>query len=239
MALRYEGLVTPVRVKIALTLAVVYPIALYVPCAASSHNWSPEHPCMFALVFPPWTVHVVVAHVYVVLVAVVILYVLILRQALGHQRRIAAQHNAGHTDDNQLQATSIRDGIEVMKHFALIIGVFVFTMLPFFILTQVIVHDPAKYLANNVVSNIYTVSQFALITNNFINPVIYALKFKSYRSAFRTLIRCSSPAEWYKYYIYEYIHNAVVTNISLSIGDERFAETINGASLTHSRQIMT
>ena len=195
MALRYEELVSPGRVKAALTLAIGYPVVLLILFTLSSYHWRPSLPCIAASVFPPWTIHVLAGHVYLVLTAVAVLYILILQQAYAHKQRIALQNKVGCNGGNQLQNLPMSEKLGVVKNFALIVGVFAFSILPLIILSQIIVYNPSRYLQNAHMSNIYTASTFALVTHNFINPIIYALKFESYQKAFKILLGNKSSSE--------------------------------------------
>ena len=192
MALRYEELVTPGRVKVALVSAVAYPMILMIPAALAEHNYSPSLPCLFPTVFSPGLVHMVAVHVEVTLVAIAVIYIRILHQAYAHRRRINARSNLGQPGEDQAQSNTMREGLKVIKIFALIIGVFAASLLPFFILSQIIVYDPKNYLMIPAVAMMWPVAALMLIINNFINPVIYALKFNTYRMAFKTLLGCTN-----------------------------------------------
>ena len=117
---------------------------------------------------------------------------MILKQAYNHKRRIAIQVERGQAEHQPEQSTSMRQGLEVIKSFALIIGVFAFSLLPAFIVSQYISHDPMKYLVKPGIGYVIIVSNTALLSNNIVNPIIYALKFKAYKKAFKALIRCKS-----------------------------------------------
>ena len=192
MALRYEELVTPGRVTVALVFAVAYPMTLVIPMALAEHIYSPSLPCLFPTVFSPGIVHIIAVHVEVTLVVIAVVYIKILHQAYAHRRHITARSNLGQPGEDQAQANTMREGLEVIKIFALIIGVFAASLLPFFILSQIIVHDPENYLMIPAVAMMWPVVALMLVVNNFINPVIYALKFKTYPMSFKTLLGCTN-----------------------------------------------
>ena len=192
MALRYEELVTPGRVTVALMIAVAYPLVLMVPAALAEHIYDPSLPCLVPTVFPPWVVHLVAVHVEVALVTIAVIYIKILHQAYSHRRRITVCSNLGQPNGDEAQSKIIQGGLEVMKNFALIIGLFAASLLPFFILSQIIVYDPQKYFMIPEVNKMWSVVALILVINNFINPVIYALKFTTYRRAFKMLLGCNT-----------------------------------------------
>ena len=192
MALRYDELVTPFRVRVALVSVVIYPLILMVPMALAQHRWSPTMPCLFAVIFPPWIVHMAAGHVEMVLVLIAILYIKILNQAYGHKRRIAIQSDTGQAEHHTPLSKSVRRGLGVIKSFALVIGVFAFSLLPVFIVSQFIAHDPMRHLLEPGIGYLIIVCNVALLSNNMINPIIYALKFKVYKKAFNSLLRCNT-----------------------------------------------
>ena len=192
MALRYDQLVTPFRVRVVLVSAIIYPMLLMVPMALAHHGWSAALPCIFPVVFPPWVVHMVAGHIEMILVLIAVLCIMILKQAYGHKRRIAIQFDRGQTEQQAGQSGSMRHGLEVIKSFALIIGVFALSLLPSFMASQYVSHDPMRRLMSPGIGYIFIVSNTALITNNMINPIIYALKFKAYKKAFKALLGCKT-----------------------------------------------
>ena len=187
MALRYDELVTPFRVRVAVMSAIIYPLLLMIPMALAQHRWSPTRPCIFPVIFPPWVVHMAAGHVEIVLVLIAILYIMILKQAYGHKRRIAIQIDRGQSEQTG-PSTSMRQGLEVIKSFALIIGVFVLSLMPGFILSQYVSHDPMRQLANPGIGYLFILTNVTLFANNIINPIIYAFTFKAYKKAFKTLL---------------------------------------------------
>ena len=192
MALRYEELVTLGRVKVALVFAVAYPMILMIPAGLADHIYNPSLPCIFVTVFSPWVVHMVAVHAEVALVVIAVIYIKILHKAYAHRRRITARGNLGQPSEDQAQSNSMQDGLAVIKSFAVIIGVFATSFLPFFILSHIIVYDPEKYLMMPGVAMMWSVLGLMLVVNNFINPVIYALKFNTYRVAFKILLGCTN-----------------------------------------------
>ena len=181
-ALRYHELVTPARVRTYLVFAVAYPSALVFPLAYTQYidNRNPLLPCYYPLVFRPWVIHLVAAHVELSVIALFTIYIAILDQAYRQKRRTASMNG----ERQRASSESSLKGLPVIRQFALIISVFTSTLMPYYIMSHFIAEEPVRYMTNPVASNIFQVMVICLISNNIINPIIYALKFKNYRNAF-------------------------------------------------------
>ena len=56
--------------------------------------------------------------------------------------------------------------------------------------------QPVQFMTNPVTASIFQVMVITLITNNIINPIIYALKFRNYRKAFKIILGFKVNDQW-------------------------------------------
>ena len=66
---------------------------------------------------------------------------------------------------------------------------------PFMVLCNVVSYNPIYYLRKPVIGLVHRICLYMVSMNCMVNPIIYALRFKSFRRGFKLVCSCSSDDE--------------------------------------------
>ena len=133
------------------------------------------------------------------LAVMVVMHALVLRVAWGHARAVVAQQQATGQQNNSNTLRFVKE-LKAAKTLAIVIGAFLVCWFPFFVLlltdlwsTNIKKLDEDTQLGLN-----YAFNYVLPITNSALNPVIYAVFNKAFRSAFKSILTpcncCKSPS---------------------------------------------
>ena len=182
---------------VTLTCVFIVAYSAIIPTwmALGYHSWKPRGLCAFITTCPPWATVVLSCHTFVLMIAISFVYQRILHEALRIKRQIHAnvpeslEHN---NDPNQSQtetdATRLRDNLNVIKNFAIIVGTSFSVWLPHAVVSTFLSYQPLLYLAQKHIQ----IALFAMATSQalipVLNPIIYATRLKWFKQLLRYVI---------------------------------------------------
>ena len=158
------------------------------------HRYSRRGMCALFTLLPTWGTVFLSCHTYVLMAAVGFVYQRILREALRIKRQInasvpeSAESNATNASEADTDATRLRDNLNVIKNFAIIVGTSFLVWLPHAMLSMFLCYQPLKSLRQGGVAISIGVMALAAALIPVLNPIIYATRLKWFRVLMRYVI---------------------------------------------------
>ncbi|XP_076464099.1 histamine H2 receptor-like [Babylonia areolata] len=177
------------NVAVALTILWTYVLVLSSLPLMGWNHWAPDKQCNFYTTLPK--AYVVLAAYLTVAVCTVassILYAKIFATVLKHKRKIHAQTVAGKQERQWLERE-----VKSTRLSAVIFLLFIIFWSPYFCV------GPLKYssLSQEIVEIIKNATLMLAFANSMVNPVVYSLLQKKFRTAY-TLLLTTRFTQWYE-----------------------------------------
>lgn len=195
---RFLAVVIPLRYKSVMTKRVIFPIIAFLWIFSTIFGFIPF--MGWRTVIPPkhssglfCQVPLNLAQGYIITVCVVALfpsifvlaaYIKIFKTACHHELRIAAAVNSVFRNQNDPKLNIIKE-TKAAKMVALVLGTFIFTWAPLFVIMIV-----DTTLNNTVNSYVYAGGVIFATLNSALNPLLYASMNSEFRDTFKMFLTC-------------------------------------------------
>ena len=199
----YTSWATKKTVSCICVFIVAYSAIIPTWMALGYHRYSPRGICAPFTLLPTWGTMFLSCHTYVLMAAIGFVYQRILREALRIKRQINAaapesvegNFNNAHQSQTDTDATRMRDNINVIKNFAIIVGTSFLVWLPYAMVSSYLCYQPLKSLYQTHVAIWIVVMALASAMIPVLNPIIYATRLKWFRVLMRYVIGSISYRE--------------------------------------------
>ena len=152
--------------------------------------------CDILLIFYPLFIQVMFAgHIFGGVVVIGFLYCKILRTAIKQRQKIDIDNVAG-TESGKSKITKLKKDARAAKNIALVIGVYASCLCPVTLIYLVSytydLENEETYVAftKSYIEFLRTIFTLLAIFNSCLNPIIYGLRMKTFKNAYKKLLGC-------------------------------------------------
>ena len=176
--LHYEQLITDKRAWITIILTWVFGVAVSIIALTGEMPISPGLICVLHVMLKPERLRFITCISSILLIIVAIINTKIIK-AIQHQQRSIAPETQ--------ESATLKENLHIAKTFLMVVGVFAVCTIPMLLLLEISIHVPQESLKGPPIMILFTLT----LVNNAANPIIYALRMKSFRTAMRqTMFGC-------------------------------------------------
>ena len=162
------------------------------PLVLNWNNWVPGIPCDLALVYPRLFLLVfIVAPMFIILIVISFLYASIFKVLLDRKKGIQCNNNFSEIVQKQKVKIIERD-TKVLKGLVIVVAVYALCFVPMCIVLVISMFSPILRVK---LSYARMVTNIATILNSGFNPVIYHIRLKQFKDAFRELLHLKPRRE--------------------------------------------
>ena len=176
--LHQRHIMTPTRTKLIILATWLFGLAHVIPLISGLLEWKPGMICLVLYVVPDNYLHAITAEIYFFIIVLIIIYSITLRAVHQHQQRRRAHQIPG-----QKSESVFIENVRLVKAFAIVVGIFILSWLPFSILAEASKSLNDDYIQSSTFTLIYKISVALVYINSAANPVIYAMRITSFRVA--------------------------------------------------------
>ena len=156
--------------------------------ALGINDWHQGMLCDFLQINTPVYLQITTMFIMVILVVLLGTYWIIMRTALKTLRKISALQVHGVPGKNRVRRLQM--DTKATKNLALVVGAFAICYLPYAVCIFIESLNKNKPIENLVQMRFFT---YTLVTlNSGMNPIIYGLRMRSFRQAYKRLLCCKN-----------------------------------------------
>ena len=180
--LNYEQVMTDKRAWMTIILVWVFGVAVGIITITGDMSISPGVMCFAHVVLNPERLQFLVCMKSILLITVTIINSRIMK-AIRHQQRSIAPETQ--------ESATLKENLHIAKTFLMVVGVYVVCYIPFVLLQVIALHVPP----GSVKGSMIMILGIPTMVNSVANPIIYALRMTSFRTAMRqTMFGCQANA---------------------------------------------
>ena len=167
-------------------------IVNFSPLVLNWNNWVPGIPCELTVVYPKLFLLVfIVASTFIILIVISFLYASIFKVLMDRKNGIQCSGNF--SEIVQKQKVKIIEGdTKVLKGLAIVVAAYALCFVPMCIVLVISVYSPILWVK---LSYARMVTNITAILNSGFNPVIYTIRLKQFKEAFRELLQMKKKNE--------------------------------------------
>ena len=186
-------IITKPRIVAAVVVIWSYSaIVNFSPLVLNWNNWVPGIPCDLALVYPKLFLLVfIVLSIFIILIVISFLYASIFKVLLDRKKGIQCNDNFSEIVQKQKVKIIERD-TKVLKGLVIVVAAYAICLVPMCIVLVISVYSPSLRVK---LSYARMVTNIATILNSGFNPVIYNIRLKQFKDAFRELLHLKPRRE--------------------------------------------
>ncbi|XP_064643061.1 adenosine receptor A1-like [Lineus longissimus] len=163
----------------------VYSCIIAILPIAGMNNWAKNEVCRLEKTFVTWYYLLIAFHLLILSLIVVTLYGFVFYSIYGQRKKIQA------TSSSSIVNASYKREIQTAKFIAIILGCYIACWIPF----DLILITQHFFYSKNLM--IYKPLAFCLaVSHSAINPIIYFLKNRQLRTAFRKILKLQQKSSW-------------------------------------------
>ena len=183
---KYQQMVTVTKTIFVISILWVYSFSMsYLPPLLGYHHWIPNAKCYLANIITAQHLPILVGNFFVITLVIYVMYAAMFKIAASHMRKIAATMVGNSSQEAEL----IKMHLKAAKTLLLVTGTFSLCWLPFvFNLINIFYTD--RHNPYSPSRNIQQYFSILLFINCAINPIIYAIRLKGFRSEFSRILTC-------------------------------------------------
>ena len=188
-----KTIITRSRIVAAVVFIWFYStIVNFSPLALNWNNWVPGIPCDLALVYPKlFLIVFILASLFIVLMLILFLYVSIFKVLIARKNDIQCNGTLSEVVQKERIKIIERD-TQVIKSLSIVVIAFALCFIPMCIVLVLCMYSPILRAKLSYVRMVANISAFL---NSGLNPVIYSIRLKQFKDAFRELLHMKKKRE--------------------------------------------
>ena len=164
----------------------IYAFLLTSPPLLGWNDWQPGKECGMVIVNTKPYIYLLVGHIYGALLIIIVLYTLIFQRVVLQRKKIVDQISNLENRAKKIQALTV--DTRFSKNLALVVILCTMCICPYMTVLLVAVRD--KDNPTDMLDLLQFVGVLLLLSNSWMNPIVYAARVPVFKKAFKMLTRC-------------------------------------------------